>query len=171
MLDKQQLLLVDENDKFSGKYADKQSCHFGKGKHHRAFVVVIFNKKGEVLLQKRKHKLWDSYLDVSAISHVHHLADHDETYEEAALRSLKKEVGITKVKLEKVAAFNYYAEESGYCENEYCAILTGEYNGKVIPNKNVVYNIKWVDKKAFIKDIKKNSNKYTPWAILTAFNL
>lgn len=171
MEEKQMLLLVDENDVFSGKYAEKEKCHFEEGLHHRAFVVLLQNKKGEVLLQKRKHKLWDSYWDLTAISHVLHLPDHDETYEEAALRSLKREMGIENVKLQNVGAFNYFVKEGEYCENEYCAILIGEYDGKVNANREVVYEYKWLEKETFIKDVKENPEKYTPWAILTAKQL
>ncbi len=170
-MDKQYLLLVDDNDTFSGKYEEKEICHTGNGLHHRAFVVVIFNKKGEVLLQKRKHKRWDGYWDVSAISHTLHLADHDETYEEAALRSLKREMNIIGASLQKVGAFNYFAKEGKQCENEYCAILKGEYNGKVTLNKEAGYDYSWVDKEKFIADCINKKNKYTPWAKLTIANL
>ncbi len=165
------LLLVDENDTFTGKYAEKEKCHYGNGLHHRAYVVLLQNKKGEVLLQKRKHKLWDGYWDLTAISHVLHLPNHDESYEEAANRSLKREVGISGVKLEKVGAFNYFAKHGKNCENEYCAILIGDYDGKVSANKDVVYEYMWMDRDAFIADAVQSPKKYTPWTILTVARL
>lgn len=166
MNDKQFLLLVDDWDTFSGKYAEKERCHYGKGLHHRGFVILLQNDKGEVLLQKRKHKLWDGYWDVSAISHVLHLTDHDETYEEAAARSLKREMGIINVSVKKIGGFNYFVQEEKYCENEYCAILIGEYNKAVKPNKDVVYEYKWLSRKDFLTDMKNKPQKYTPWANL-----
>lgn len=171
MEDKQFLLLVDDQDNFEGKYAKKEKCHFGNGLHHRAFVVLLQNKKGEVLLQKRKHKLWDGYWDLTAISHVLHLPDHDESYEEAANRSLKREMGISQVSLQKVGAFNYFVKEGKHCENEYCAILTGTYDGKVLANKDVVYEYAWMDRDAFIADVINNPKKYTPWTIRTVAKL
>lgn len=166
------LLLVDEKDNFLGKYAEKEKCHLRQGLHHRAFVVLLENKKGEVLLQKRKHKLWDGYWDLSAISHVLHYSTHDETYEEAAARSLKREMGISAVSLKKVGAFNYFAKYGKNCENEYCAILLGEYDGKINPNKDVVYEYAWVKREEFIKDVlKQREKKYTPWVIYTMTNL
>lgn len=165
------LLLVDHQDNFSGKYAEKEKCHTGLGLHHRAFVVLLQNKKGEVLLQKRKHKLWDGYWDLTAISHVLHLPNHDESYEEAAQRCLKREMGITNVTLKKVGAFNYFVKEGKYCENEYCAILTGIYEGKVLPNTDVVYEYIWMDRDAFIADVIQNPKKYTPWTQLTVAKL
>ncbi len=60
---------------------------------HRAVHILVFNAAGELLLQKRspwKDKspgLWDS----STAGHV----DAGETYEEAAHRELREEIGIT----------------------------------------------------------------------------
>lgn len=166
-MEKQMLLLVDNNDKFLNKYEEKELCHIGKGIRHRAFVVVIQNQKGEVLLQKRKHKRWDNFWDVSAISHVLHFPNHDETYEKAGNRALKDEMGIIGVDLKKISGFNYFAKYGSQCENEYCAILIGDYNGIVIPNKKLMYEYKWVKKEDFLSDIKNNPKEYTPWAILT----
>ncbi|MBI4080820.1 MAG: NUDIX domain-containing protein [Candidatus Levybacteria bacterium] len=168
---RQMLILVDENDVPTGKYEDKGECHFGDGLHHRAFVVLLENAQGEVLLQKRKHVRWDGYLDVSAISHVLHFNDHDETYEEAGLRSLKTEMGISKVKLTKIGGFNYFARYFAHCENEYCAVLVGKYDGKINANQDVVYEAVWVPRHEFIADVKNNPEKYTPWALLTVKQL
>lgn len=165
MEDRQQLILVDENDVPTGEYADKGECHFGEGLHHRAFVVLLENSQGEVLLQLRKHVRWDGYWDLTAISHVLHLADHDETYEEAAHRALRDEMAITDVKLEKIGGFNYFAKYHGHCENEHCAILVGKYDGEYVPNEDLVYETKWVKKEAILVDVEKHPDEYTPWAI------
>ena len=165
--DNQILLLVDENDNFSGKYAKRIDCHTGKGIRHRAFVTLLENSKGEVLLQKRKHALWDGFWDTTAISHNLHLEDHDETYTEAGNRSLLVEMGIPEVDLKNVGGFPYFVEFGKMCENEYCAILLGNYDGVVQPNKDAVYEYKWLDKKAFIQSCINEDEAYTPWAILT----
>jgi isopentenyl-diphosphate delta-isomerase len=164
---RQILIIVDEHDVPTGKYEDKGECHFGDGIHHRAFVVLLENSKGEVLLQFRKHVRWDRFWDLTAISHVLHLEDHDESYQEAALRSLKEEMGITEVAIKKIGGFNYFAKYHAHCENEYCAILIGSYNGEVKANPDVIYEYKWMPKKEFFKDVENNPEKYTPWAIET----
>lgn len=171
----QQVILVDENDNFLGEYAPRHEAHIGKGLHHRAFVYFVLNKKGEILLQKRKHWLWDGLWDLTAISHPLHLEGRDESYQEAASRALKREMGIEGVEVEKIGGFNYYAkhEEDGLpagrqgCENEYCAVLFGRYSGPVKPSEEDVYEYKWMSFANFIKDIKKQPQIYTPWAILT----
>ncbi len=164
--------MVDENDRFTGEYKEKELCHRGKGIHHRAFVVCLFNDKGEILLQLRKHKRWDKFWDVSAISHVLHLPTHDESYEEAARRSMKEEVGVGNISLKKVGGFNYFAEyKNNMCENEYCAVFTAHYTGDIMPNTSILYEYKWMKKEQFIEDCLINSALYTPWAILTAKEL
>lgn len=162
-------MLVDENDNFLGKYVLRHKAHTGKGLHHRAFVCFVLNKKREILLHRRKHWLWDGLWDLTAVSHPLHLADHDEYYQEAASRALKKEMGIEGVEVEKLGGFNYYAkhEKDDGCENEYCAILYGRWDGTVKPDKEDVYEYKWMSFANFIRDIKKQPQIYTPWAVLT----
>ncbi len=167
----QTLLLVNENDEFSGQYEHRWVCHTGKGVHHRAFVVCLFNDKDEILLQKRRHMLWDGYWDVTAISHPLHLADHDESYKEAGFRSLRIEMGIDNMKLKKIGGFNYFAKHGKNCENEYCAVLVGDYAGKVRANPDAVYAYKWMKKEEFISDCEKHPELYAPWTILTSETL
>lgn len=166
--DNQELLLVDTKDVFKGEYARRDDCHRGVGLHHRAVIVLLENERGEVLLQKRKHKLFDGYWDITATTHVLHLHDIDETYEIAGNRALFNEMAVTRVILKKVAGgFNYFAKEGKYCENEYCSILTGVLTQKIVPNMDVVYEIQWVMKNEFIKRCLDNDKTLTPWAILT----
>jgi hypothetical protein len=59
-LDKENCILVDENDKKIG-FASKRDCHKvddNQIRLHRAFSVFLFNKDGDMLLQKRSnHKV------------------------------------------------------------------------------------------------------------------
>jgi len=162
-MDNQQLILVDEQDKFLGKYAAKADCHSGQGLHHRAFTIMILNSKNEVLLQKRKHSLWDGYWDLTN-SHPLHLGENDETYEQAALRCLKREWGV-EFPVKKLFGFNYFSQYGDFCENEYCAFMLGEYDGEVYPNPEVAYGYKWISLKDLLADVKKNQESYTPWAV------
>lgn len=169
----QKVILVDRNDNFLGRYAPRHEAHTGEGLHHRAFVCFLRNKSGKILLQKRKHWLWDGLWDLTAISHTLHLEEHDETYQEAASRALKKEMGIEGVTVEKVGGFNYYAKhkKDEGCENEYCAILWGQYGGDVKTDKEDVYEYRWMDFANFTKDTKKQPQIYTPWTVLTVETL
>ena len=171
MIKSQTLILVDENDLFGG-YAPREKCHQGEGRRHRAFVTFLFDSQNRVTLQRRKHRLFDGLWDLTAVSHPLHLdGGHDETYQEASDRALGKEMGIDHVPIKNVGAFNYFAQDGNNCENEYCAILTGNYDGKFRPNKKEVYEAKKVKFGDFLKDIGGNPEKYTPWARLAAKKL
>lgn len=169
----QMVILIDDKDNFLGKYAPRHEAHTGDGIHHRAFGCFLLNKKGEILLQKRKHWFWDRLWDLSAISHVLHLDGRDETYEEATARALKKEMGIEGVKVEKIGGFNYFAkhEKDDGCENEYCAIMFGRYDGPVTTDEEDVYKYKWMDFEDFVNETRNHPEKYTPWAVLTVETL
>lgn len=159
------LIVVDDKDKFL-KYAPRKDCHTDNGIHHRAFTILILNKDKRILLQKRKHEIWDGYWDLTN-SHPLHLDDKDETYEEAAIKCLKREWGISVElsELKKIFVFNYFERYDGKCENEYCALIAVEYSGKLIPNKETCYEFEWVILKDLITNVKKNSKNYTPWLV------
>lgn len=161
----QQLLLVDDQDNFLGKYAPKMKCHTGGGLHHRAFTIMILKKKDEVLLQQRKHELWDDYWDLTNSHPLHKKDEDDETYEEAAQRCLEREWGI-RIPVKKLFAFNYFAKyKNNLCENEYCVFMIGRYDEKPHPNLEVAYGYKWMSLKELLKDIKIHPSQYTPWLV------
>jgi 16S rRNA (adenine1518-N6/adenine1519-N6)-dimethyltransferase len=83
--------VVDANDQVTGT-ATRSEVHAQK-LVHRAVHVFVFNKRGDLLLQKRSPLkdlcpgLWDS----SVSGHL----DSGEDYEAAAVRELEEEMGIT----------------------------------------------------------------------------
>ena len=83
--------VVDANDQIIGT-ATRAEVHAQK-LTHRAVHVFVFNKRGDLLLQKRSllkdmcPGLWDS----SVSGHL----DAGESYEAAAVRELEEEMGIT----------------------------------------------------------------------------
>lgn len=163
---KETLIVVDDKDNFV-RYAPREECHSGQGIHHRAFVILLFNKDKKILLQKRKHRLWDNYWDLTAASHPLHLEGRDETYEEAAAKCLKREWGISLKPpgLKNILAFNYFERYDGKCENEHCALIVGEYSGELVPDSDVCYEHKWVCLKELVIDVEKNIKNYTPWLL------
>ena len=138
------LILVDDNDREIGS-APRSVCHAGEGKRHRAFVVLLINRDGEVLLQHRKNvKLGGERWDGSAISHV--LVG--ENYESAARRSIKHELNINYGKpFTDCGAFVYEEHYGSDSENEYCKVLVGEWNGDFIPNMDEMTEAKFMQLK------------------------
>jgi len=86
----ERLTQVDENDQVL-RPLDRKTIH-RENLYHRAVHVFIFNRLGELLLQKRSHRKvnfprrWDS----SAAGHV----DADEGYLECAMREVGEEIGL-----------------------------------------------------------------------------
>lgn len=161
----QTILAVDEKGEFT-EYIPRMVGHTGEGKRHLAITVLIYNDKGEVLLQKRKHKVFDDIWDITGATHPIHKEDGvDESLEESTLRCLKTEWGIESVNLKDYGAFPYFAKYDEYCENEYCYILVGEYSGEIRLNPDEGYSHKWMGKGDFLEDIDKSPQNYTPWAV------
>lgn len=161
------ILAINDSGQFSGEYIPKIVGHIGEGKRHLAITVLLYNSKGEVLLQKRKHKVFDNLWDFTGSTHPLHLENgQDETVEEATLRCLNVEYGIKeKVPLKNFDFFNYFAQVGALCENEHCAMMVGEYNGNINVNPEVGYEYKWMPKEKFLEDTTKNPSIYCPWVI------
>lgn len=161
----QTILAVDDNGNFSGEYIPKSVGHTGQGKRHLAITVLLYNNKGQVLLQRRKHKVFDNIWDFTASTHPLHKVDGaDESLKEATRRALKDEWGIEEVSLEEIGSFNYFTKIDELCENEHDNLLIGEYDGEVKLNPENGYEYKWVDKKELLKDMEENPKNYSPWA-------
>lgn len=160
------ILAVDSSGKFL-EYIPKAVGHTGAGKRHLAITVILQNSQSQVLLQKRKHKIFDNIWDLTGATHPLHREDgSDESLEEATWRCLEVEYGITeKIPLKNSGFFNYFKKYGEFCENEHCAIMIGEYNGALRLNPASGYEYKWMDKADFLKDIAANPQNYTPWAI------
>lgn len=165
-MDEQIILAVDDQGKFL-EYIQKSIGHTGQGRRHLAITVLIYNKNGEVLLQKRKHQVFDNIWDFTASTHpLHRIDGTNETLEEATLRSLKDEydIDLSSDSLQLIGEFNYFAKYEEYCENEHDFLLIGEYNGAVKLNSDIAYEYKWVSKKELLKDMEQNPQKYSAWA-------
>lgn len=169
MNDNQTILAVDDHGNFL-EYIPKEIGHQGEGKRHLAITVLLYNSKGQVLLQKRKHQLFNNLWDFSGATHPLHRVDgSDETLEEATWRCLEEEWGIKDVgEIKGAGAFNYFAPyhtvQGDFCENEYCFMMVRKYDGEVKLNPDMGYEYKWMEWSDFLKDIETNPKNYTPWA-------
>lgn len=164
------ILAVSDSGKFI-EYIPKEAGHKGAGRRHLAITVLLRNSTGQVLLQKRKHKIFDDLWDLTGATHPLHKEDgSDETLEEATARCLKEEWGISPASprlrgVKEIGVFNYFARYGDLCENEHCFMMAGQYDGKINMNPEAGYEYRWMDKEEFLQDIEKNPQKYTPWAV------
>lgn len=154
------VILVNEKDEPVG-VMEKIEAHKRGGTLHRAFSILVFNKKGELMLQLRSKKkyhaggLWTN----TVCSHPR----PGETTEEAAKRRLMEEMGFT-TELKEVGSFIYRADVgNGLTEYEYDHVFVGFYEGLPKPNPEEADGWKWMDFEAVVRDVKENPEHYTPW--------
>jgi len=159
------LVLVDENDQEIGSM-EKMEVH-QKGLLHRAFSILIFNSKNEILLQQRAldkyHSggLWTN----TCCSHPR----INETTLQAANRRLKEEMGFT-TELKEEFSFIYRAELDGnMIEHELDHVFFGNFEGDIHFNKEEVNDFKWVSLPDLMNDVEKSPSSYTEWFKILLF--
>lgn len=153
---------VDDSGKFL-EYIPRMAGHTGLGRRHLGITILVFNKAAQILLQKRKHLVFDNIWCFTADTHPYHIVNRDETIEEASERALKEDFNIDNISLENLGFFNYFEQDGKYCENEYCAMVIGEYDGPIKMNPEHGYDFVWMDKEDFLKEVENNPKKWAPW--------
>jgi isopentenyl-diphosphate Delta-isomerase len=156
------IVWVDRRDNVLG-LKEKFSAHKIPVPLHRAISIIIFNKdKSKMLITKRAitKPTWGGFWSNAVCSHPF----PEESYQKAAERRLKEELGI-KTDLKDTFNFIYSAKTEGgiWGENELDHVFVGVYSGEVNPNLEEIDEYKWINVLPLKKDIKNNPNKYTPW--------
>jgi isopentenyl-diphosphate delta-isomerase len=163
---RQSLIVVDKEDNFL-EYANRSACHLDRHLRHRAVVLFIYNDQEKILLQKRNNELFSGLWDLAGATHPLHQDDRDESYEESVLRCLKDEWGISSTALPspmtRVMAFTYFESDGDQCENEYCVLFQGQYNGPLDPNPDHVDELKWVTWPELQSELEDTPEQFTPW--------
>jgi isopentenyl-diphosphate delta-isomerase len=163
MSDSDSLILVDEADHGVG-HLSKALCHQGRGVLHRAFSLLIFNGRGELLLQQRSasKRLWPLYWSNSCCSHPRRA----ETMEAAIRRRLDEELGL-RCPLHFLFKFQYQAQfdETG-AENELCSVFIGRSTDSVKINSDEIHAWRWIDPDALQVEMADGGGDFTPWFIL-----
>jgi len=153
------VILVNEHDEEVGTM-EKLRAH-KEGKLHRAFSVLIFNSKGELLLQKRAASkyhsggLWSN----TCCSHP----QPGETILEAANRKLLQEMGI-EADLTLAHKFIYKAKlDNQLTEYECDHVIVGYFDGEPILNRHEAEDYKFLPVSAIQQDALANPDQYTCW--------
>ncbi len=155
----EKIALVDDNDNIIS-YKEKMLVH-RQGLLHRAFSILVFNDKAEILLHQRALSkyhtpgLWTN----TCCSHLPQNIDFDAYRHERLLY----EMGFD-CELEFAFSFRYKIQfDNQIIENEIDHVYTGIFNGTPIPNPKEVMDFKWGKLDIVIKDIEKNPELYTYW--------
>ncbi|MEO7990495.1 MAG: isopentenyl-diphosphate Delta-isomerase [Chryseolinea sp.] len=153
------VILVDEFDNAIGTM-EKLEAH-QKGILHRAFSVLLFNSKGEILLQKRAIGKYHSGGLWTNTCCSHPLPG--ESMEEATRRKLIQEMGID-LKPEFAYKFIYKTNlDDNLIEHEYDHVFIGTHDGDPIINDEEVEDWKFTDLSSLRIDVKENPEAYTYW--------
>lgn len=151
--------LVNENDTVIG--AEEKLLVHQKGLLHRAFSILVFNEKSELLIHQRAlHKyhsggLWTN----TCCGHP----NAGELMETAVHRRLSEEMGFD-CPLEMKFKFHYTTEfGNGLIENEIDHVYIGNYNGTFVVNPEEVATFRWIPLNELMEDVEKNPEIYTFW--------
>ncbi|XOV95279.1 MAG: NUDIX hydrolase [Bacteroidota bacterium] len=109
---------------------------------HRSTYIIIFNSKGELLIQKRSEKkdLYPGYFDPTTGGVV----QENESYERNAARELEEELGIKEVKLNFEFDFHF---EDGQCK-VWGRVFSCIYDGLIEPKDGEVVDFFFLDPKS-----------------------
>lgn len=139
---------------------EKMEAH-EKALLHRAFSVFLFDKKGNMLLQKRAANKYHSPSLWTNTCCSHPIPG--ETTGQAASRRLQEELGITTV-LTKAFHFTYKAVfNNGLTEHEFDHVFVGNYDGEILLNTEEVSEVCYKSMTEIHTELKNHPLIYTEW--------
>lgn len=150
------LSVVDKNDNFL-KGEERKIVH-NSYQWHRGVHVLLMNNKNEIMLQVRsptKDKFPNCY-DCSVSEHV----VAGESFENAAKRGIKEELGLENIALKKLVKLrmNY-----GPNDNMITEVFEINFDGGLVLDEKEVSGIVFVQKQNIPEMLKKDKNKFPPW--------
>ena len=172
------VIAVTEDDTVIGPMS-KLEAHRGAGHYHRAFSVLLFNTKGEMLLQQRSSdkvtfpNVWAN----ACCSHPLHSPEELELenamgVKRAAVRKLEQELGIDPAQVSTddmvyMTKMRYSARmNQEWIERELDHIIVMCADVEINPNPNEVANTLWVDHdkmEAMLLEERAADQAIAPW--------
>ena len=155
------IAVVDTNDNIIS-YQEKMEVH-ENGILHRAFSILLFNDKNELLLQRRALEKYHSPGEWTNTCCSHQR--EGETLLEAAKRRITEELGIIDIELKEEFSFHYKCKFSNELyENEIDHVYTGTYNGDISNfNRDEVCEVKWISYDKLVVWMENKPDEFTFW--------
>ncbi|MBT1685045.1 isopentenyl-diphosphate Delta-isomerase [Dawidia soli] len=153
------VILVNEQDEAIGTM-EKMEAH-QKGILHRAFSILLFNARGELLLQQRALDKYHSGGLWTNTCCSHPLPG--ESMEAATRRKLYQEMGID---LQPTFAYKFIYRaplDHDLVEHEYDHVYTGFYDGAPAINRDEVADWKYMSLPSLQEDMRRHPAHYTYW--------
>lgn len=149
--------VVDRDDVKIGT-ATRSEVH-ASGAWHRGVHVLVFNPRGELLLQRRSSKKDKSprTLDLSVSEH----AKSGESFEEAAIRGLREELGIKTIPFARVLKFRM---AYGPGDNMISVLYESNFGGKVRLDSSEVEGVVPMDAERTRMLVEEDGERLAPWA-------
>jgi geranylgeranyl diphosphate synthase type I len=172
------VIAVTENDTVTGPMS-KLEAHQGAGHYHRAFSVLLFNTKGEMLLQQRSSdkvtfpNVWANACCSHPLHSPEELDERDAMgVKRAAVRKLEQELGINPASVSTddmvfMTKMRYAARmNQEWIERELDHIIVMCADVDLHPNPNEVANTMWVDREAMeamLLEEREANQAIAPW--------
>jgi isopentenyl-diphosphate delta-isomerase len=153
------VILVDTNDSMIGTM-EKMAAH-KQFRLHRAISVFIFNRKGDMLLQKRAGNKYHSGGKWSNACCSH--PRPGERPIDAAIRRLQEEMGM-QCDLEFAFSFTYRAAlDNDLYEHEYDHVYIGSTDMVPVPDVREVEEFVYLSPEVVERDLFHNPQLFTSW--------
>ena len=144
--------IANENDKIISTHL--RGTPIPKGRYPMIAAVLLFNSKGNLILQKiAAHKKWGGLWTYSAAGHV----DAGEDYIIAAQRELKEELGINAEIEREVVAFPIIREGIKIAFHH---VFIAHSDDKIIPDKGEIAEVREVSLHDLKHEIIKNPEQF-----------
>ncbi len=155
--------VVNKNNELTGTTVVRHEAH-SEGILHRSAHILIYNSRGEVLLQLRakNKKKWPSTWDVSVAGHV----DAGEDPKRTALRELVEEIGLC-IDEGELVFWSVQRENKKFGnihDNEFVYVYLLRHDEQIdasVLQANEVQEIKFISIDTAEQEIRQNSN-YVP---------
>lgn len=123
-MDEEWFPLVDEAGNIIGR-ATRRECHNGSKRLHPVVHLHIYNKEGDLLLQKRSQTkdIQPGKWDTAVGGHV----DYGESIEEALRREAHEELGIKSFEAEEIARYVFESDIEKELVHTYRTIYEGPF--------------------------------------------
>lgn len=160
--DDEPVIAVDEHDNEIGEVS-RTGAHDGEGILHRAFMTLLVDAEGRLLLARRSSfkRLW-------ALAWADSCAGHPrpgESVIDAARRRVAEELGCT-CELRDIGRFAYHAQLPGVgSERELCHVLVGRATGPLDPDPAEVAEVGAFRLAELDFAMREEPDAYAPWLV------
>ncbi|MCA9371881.1 hypothetical protein KC726_03205 [Candidatus Woesebacteria bacterium] len=163
----QEILRVDENDSVLGS-VDKLLAH-KEGLLHRGFTLVLFHND-RVVLQHRKHMVFDDCFDTTISSHQLSIDDKPQNDLDAIAKTLERETSLTidscRAEPKHVGTFMYKASQKDgqFTEHEVLRVYVAKIDAVPVMNETFAYGLSLKTVEEIKQSRAEFKNMLAPWS-------